>query len=79
MTAATIEWLSDICWGIKIFAFAMGASVVVAFVSDYLEPWKKHSKSFYIKGLIILAICILLLIFVPAGHFWKILGEQYGV
>ncbi len=79
MTAATIEWLSDICWGIKIFAFATGAVVVIAFFYVYLDVYHEHSKNFYIKGLYILAVCVILLIFVPVGDFWRIIGKQYGV
>lgn len=79
MTAATIEWLSDACVCIKFFAIAVCFAVVIHTVVYFFDEWRDSSNCFSIKKFIILVVCALLIIFVPNGHFWELLGEQYGL
>ena len=79
MTAAMIDWLSDVCICIKFFAIAVCFAVVIQIVISFFDVYGDKSNCFSIKKFIILVVCALLITFVPNEHFWEILGEQYGL
>lgn len=79
MTAATIEWLSDVCMCIRFFAIVVCFAVVAHTVVYFFDEWGYRSKLFSVKKIVILIVCALLIIFVPNEHFWEILREQYGL